>query len=430
MSSTPMAPHTGPDEMRGGGQPGGDGAGTGGSSLSPVEQRVLGALMEKQQTVPAGYPLTMAALRAACNQTSSREPVTDLDEQTVHLTVAELRSRELVRFVHTGSGSRTVRFHQRLTEQLALDEASTALLTVVLLRGPQSAGQLLTRTERLHAFEDRAAVEAHLASIAALDAPWVAELEHQAGQRDPRWAHTLGPVDESAPVPVLQRVDRNAVLNGGGDLRDARVRTGYDAMATGYTQALHDELAGKPFDRWVLDRVDELTPAGPVLDVGCGPGQVAAYLAERGRAASGIDLSPAMIEEARSLHPDLDLHVGDLRGLLKPRDAAGWSAVTAWYALVHLAGSELADTLREFVRVLVPGGVVALALHIGDEIRHVTELFGADVDLHFVLHDRHEILRAATAAGLVDVQWYLRGPDPAVEVETERLYLIGRTTAG
>lgn len=411
MSVTPSASHPGPGEL----------------SLSPVEQRVLGSLMEKQQTVPAGYPLTMAALRAACNQTSSRDPVTDLDEQTIHLTLAELRARELARFVHTGAGSRTVRFHQRLTEFLALDEPSTAVLTVMLLRGPQSAGQLLTRTERLHPFADRDAVEQLLTELAASSDPWVVQLEHQAGQRDPRWGHTLGPLDETTPTPTPQRVDRDEVLEGGADLRDAQVRAGYDAMAAVYTEALRDELAGKPFDRWVLDRVDELAPAGPVLDVGCGPGQVAAYLAQRGRAASGIDLSPAMIEEARSLHPDLDLQLGDLRGLLKPRDAAGWSAVTAWYALVHLAGSELGDALREFARVLVPGGVVAIALHIGDEVRHITELFGAEVDLHFVLHDRHEVVAAATAAGLVDVQWYLRSAEPAVEVETERLYLVGRT---
>lgn len=384
--------------------------------------------MEKQQTVPASYPLTMAALLAACNQTSSREPVTDLDEQTIHRTLAELRSQELVRFVHTGAGSRTVRFHQRLTESLTLDAASTAVLTVLLLRGPQSAGQLFTRTERLHAFADRDAVEQLLTELAALSEPWIVQLQHQPGQRDPRWAHTLGPVDEATPTPTAQPIDRDSVLEGGTDLRDTQVRNGYDAMASGYTQALHDELAGKPFDRWVLDRVDELAPAGPVLDVGCGPGQVAAYLAARGRAATGIDLSPAMVEQARPLHQELDFQVGDLRGLLKPRDAAGWSVVTAWYALVHLAGSELVDALREFSRVLVPGGVVAIALHIGNEVRHVTELFGADVDLHFVLHDRREVLSAATAAGLVDVQWYLRGPDPAVEVETERLYLIARTT--
>lgn len=411
MSVTPSASRPGP----------------GGLSLSPVEQRILGALMEKQQTVPAGYPLTMAALRAACNQTSSREPVTDLDEQTIHLTLAELRARELARFVHTGAGSRTVRFHQRLTEFLSLDEPSTALLTALLLRGPQSAGQLFTRTERLHTFADRDAVDRQLTFLAALTDPWLVQLEHQAGQRDRRWAHTLGPVDEATPTPTAAPIDREAVLEGGADLRDAQVRSGYDAMAVGYAEALDDELAGKPFDRWMLDRVDELAPAGPVLDVGCGPGQVAAYLAGRGRISSGIDLSPAMVDQARALHPELDVHVGNLHGLLKPRDAAGWSAVTAWYALVHLAGSELGDALRELARVLVPGGVVAIALHIGDEVRHVTELFGAQVDLNFVLHDRHEVVAAAGSAGLLDTQWYLRSPDPAVEVETERLYLIGRT---
>lgn len=394
--------------------------------LDPTEQRVLGALLEKQRTVPAGYPLTMTALRAACNQTSSRDPVTDLDEQTVHRTLAALRERELVRFVHTGSGARTVRFHQRLTEQLALDEPATALLTVLLLRGPQSPGELRTRTERLHPFADREEVERLLAELAGQPAPLVVRLERRPGQQDNRWAHTLGPLPQDAPEPERPAVDRESVLAAGTEQRDDRVRAAYDAMAENYAAALHDELAGKAFDRWLLDEIDVLAPAGPVLDVGCGPGQVAAHLAARGRRAAGLDLSPEMVDRARALHPELAVEVGDLQDVLRPREAAGWSAVTAWYALVHLAGSELTGALRSLTRVLVPGGVLALALHVGDEVRHVDELFGAAVDVEFVLHDRQQVLDAARDAGLQDVRWYLRNADPAVEVDTERLYLVGR----
>ena len=92
-----------------------------------------------------------------------------------------------------------------------------------------------------------------------------------------------------------------------------------------------------------------------------------------------------------------------------------------------MAASELPAVLRALTRVLLPGGVLALALHVGDEVRHVDELFGAAVDVDVVLHDRRQVLAAAVGAGLQDVRWYLRNADPAVEVDTERLYLVGRT---
>ncbi len=97
----------------------------------------------------------------------------------------------------------------------------------------------------------------------------------------------------------------------------------------------------------------------------------------------------------------------------------------AWYALVHLAGSELAGALGALSRVLAPGGWLALAVHTGDEVRHLDELCGEPVDLEFVLHDRAEVLAAVAAAGLVDVEWYLRGPYDT-EVGTDRLYVLAR----
>src|SRR3990170_4924625 len=113
--------------------------------LSAVEQRVLGALLEKQRTVPANYPLTLNSLRAACNQASSREPVTDYDDPLLQATLKELRDRELVRPVWTGAGSRVVKFHQRLEEHLGIGEPELAVVTVLLLRGPQAPGELRSR---------------------------------------------------------------------------------------------------------------------------------------------------------------------------------------------------------------------------------------------------------------------------------------------
>ncbi|WP_211229643.1 DUF480 domain-containing protein [Nakamurella lactea] len=397
--------------------------------LTPVEQRVLGALLEKERTVPASYPMTQNGLRSACNQTSSRDPVTDYDDQTLHEVLGGLRDRELVRTVWTGAGSRAVKFHQRLAERLQLDDAiaepALAILTVLLLRGPQAPGELRTRTERLHTFPDRTAVEAMLQQLAALTEPLVLELERRPGQQDRRWAHVLGelPAESSGAVPV---VDRESLLADGAEARDAMVVAGYDACAEGYAEQLRDELAGKPFDRWLLDLVAAAATGGPVADVGCGPGQVTAYLAAAGAVATGFDLSPGMIERARAEHPDVEFEVGDLTRLLRPRAAAGWTAITAWYSLVHLADSELPGAVAGLARVLIPGGVLALALHIGDGIHHADELFGATVDLDFVLHDRQHVLTAIEAAGLVDVEWYLRGPNAAVEVATERLYVLAR----
>src|SRR5687768_8438114 len=123
--------------------------------LAAEEQRILGSLMEKQTTVPASYPLTANALRAACNQASSRDPVVELDERTVEETARGLKERGLVRIVWAETGRRTLKYHQLLDERLGLGADERALLTVLLLRGAQTPGELRARTERLHGFADR-----------------------------------------------------------------------------------------------------------------------------------------------------------------------------------------------------------------------------------------------------------------------------------
>ena len=132
--------------------------------LDATEQRVLGSLLEKQVTVPSTYPMSLNAIRSACNQATSREPVTDFDEATVQESLRGLRLRELVRVVH---GDRVLKYHQLLGQRLELADDERALITVLLLRGPQSPGELKTRTDRLHAFADRAEVEECLARLAS-----------------------------------------------------------------------------------------------------------------------------------------------------------------------------------------------------------------------------------------------------------------------
>ena len=123
--------------------------------LDAVDQRVLGSLLEKQRTVPASYPMTLNALQTACNQSSSRDPVVDYDQSLLTETLRSLKERGLVRVVWADRGPRTLKYHQLLDERLSLEEDERALLTVLLLRGPQAPGELKTRSERLHRFADR-----------------------------------------------------------------------------------------------------------------------------------------------------------------------------------------------------------------------------------------------------------------------------------
>src|SRR3954453_14982216 len=236
--------------------------------------------MEKQTTVPASYPLTANALRAACNQTSSRDPVVDFDEQTVEQTARSLKDRGLLRIVWSDTGRRTLKYHQVLDEQLGLDPDERAVLTVLLLRGPQSPGELRTRTERLHPFADRAEVEACLDRMARRPEPLVHQLERRPGQQDRRWVHLLGPTAEPTGEAAVAVVDRESVIASGADARDARVRSSYDAVAAGYADHLIGELGKMPFETWLLGRVVTLSAGRPVVEVGSGPGHTTAHLAE------------------------------------------------------------------------------------------------------------------------------------------------------
>lgn len=399
--------------------------------LDPVDQRVLGSLLEKQKTVPASYPMTLNSLRTACNQSSSRDPVTAYDDSRIEDACRTLKARSVVRIVWTGAGSRTLKYHQTLDEVVPLDDDERALLTVLLLRGPQSPGELRTRTERLHAFADRAAVEATLKAMAGRAeplAPLVVELERRPGQQDSRWAHLLGPLptDESGGTAAAPVVDRESVLRGGGAARDERVLRSIEAVAVPYAEAHGDEVRGLPFERWLLDRVAVEVDDAPVVEVGCGPGQVTAWLAESGVAAQGLDLSPAMVAVARERHPELTFEVGDLRQLMRPAGASGWGAVLAWYSLIYLAESEIASAVGALARPLAPGGLLVVAMHAGAAVRHTDSWFDVEIDLDVVLHDPEVVRAAFASAGLVDVEWYLRGPLAGRGETTDRLYVLGR----
>jgi uncharacterized protein YceH (UPF0502 family) len=166
--------------------------------LSPVELRVLGALLEKQRTTPDQYPLSLNALRLACNQATSREPVMNLDEDEVQNAVRSLASSGWARLA-SGTSSRVAKYRQLFDESLELSDAESALLAVLFLRGPQTVNELKTRTERAHRIDD---VPGTLDALAEVEL--VRELERQPGQRETRWTHLLA-AEEQAP-PTLEDV--------------------------------------------------------------------------------------------------------------------------------------------------------------------------------------------------------------------------------
>ncbi len=396
--------------------------------LDAVEQRVLGCLLEKQATVPATYPLTLNALRTACNQTSSRDPVMDLDERTIETVARALRDRGLLRIVWADTGRRVLKYHQALVEVLDLSADERALVTVLLLRGAQTPGELKTRTERLHPFADRDVVSSCLHRLADRVDPLVQRLERRPGQQDHRWVHLLGPVPEAAAgVPAPQPdVDRERPLAEGAAARDDRVRASYGAIAADYADELATELDELPFERWLLDRVVAEAGAKPIVDAGCGPGHVTAYLVAAGADARGIDLTPEMIAQARARFPGVRYDVGDLTRLIRPEAADGWGAVLGWYSLIHLAGSEFPGAVAALARPLGPGGLLVLAGHAGRDVRRVTSWFGHDVTLDGVMHDPADVVAAVTAAGLQQVEWYVRGAIAARQETTDRFYLMAR----
>ena len=157
--------------------------------LDPIELRVLGCLIEKQRTTPEQYPLTLNALRLACNQASSREPVLELDEPEVRAAAQSLGTKGYARLA-TGPGSRTAKYRHLLGEALDLMPAEISILAVLMLRGPQTVAELKTRTERLHRFASSDDLAATLARLEAKEL--VRPVPRQPGQREGRWTHLLG----------------------------------------------------------------------------------------------------------------------------------------------------------------------------------------------------------------------------------------------
>lgn len=208
-------------------------------------------------------------------------------------------------------------------------------------------------------------------------------------------------------------------------------RAAYDTVAADYTALLADALDSNPFDRAVLALYADLVRGAPlgnatrVVEIGCGPGRITAYLAGLGLDMVGIDLSPAMIEQARGRYPDLDFRIGEMTALDLPSGSA--AGLVAWYSLIHIPPVEHPAVLAGFRRVLAPRGHLLLAFHVGDERRRITDAYGhSDLayDAYRLLPERLE--QQAVQAGFEPVARLIREPisTPIGSEKTPQAYLL------
>jgi uncharacterized protein YceH (UPF0502 family) len=181
------------------------------SELTPPEQRVLGVLIEKRWTTPDQYPLSLNALRLGANQSTNRDPVTDYDEHTVREAAQRLARYGLTRLA-SGHGSRAIKYRHLAEEALGLGRHELAVLAVLLLRGPQTPGELKARTERLSRIDSLAELERILGVLA--DRGYVRQLERRPGQKEDRFEHLLGggDADASAGAPIAADMAGNPAL--------------------------------------------------------------------------------------------------------------------------------------------------------------------------------------------------------------------------
>lgn len=167
--------------------------------FDPIELRVLGTMIEKRLTVPDVYPLTVNTLVHGCNQQNNRHPVTSLTEGEVTAALERLRERGFVG-LYTGAATRVPKYTEHLAERLTLAPPEVALMTELILRGPQTPGELRQRAERMHPFASLEDVERTLAALAALVPPLAVLLPREPGARAAKWMHTLGGADVTALI--------------------------------------------------------------------------------------------------------------------------------------------------------------------------------------------------------------------------------------
>jgi uncharacterized protein len=189
--------------------------------LNEIEVRILGCLIEKELTTPEYYPLSLNGLTNACNQKSNRDPILALDEADVVRGLDALRFKQLA--VVSTDGGRVPKYRHILAERLRLAPEELALLCELLVRGPQTVGELRTRAERMHTFPDLAAVEEALGELTAREQPLVTRLARQPGRKEPRYAHLFAGEPEVAPEEHSPRPESARFRVMAGDERLANL---------------------------------------------------------------------------------------------------------------------------------------------------------------------------------------------------------------
>jgi SAM-dependent methyltransferase len=203
------------------------------------------------------------------------------------------------------------------------------------------------------------------------------------------------------------------------------VQSSYDRVAEEYARRIFGELEHKPFDRQLLDRfAARVQKLGPACDLGCGPGHVARYLHERGVQVVGVDLSPAMVELARRLNPDIEFRQGNMLAL-DVADAA-FGGIAALYSIIHIPTTEVPAALAEMKRVLRPGGLLLLSFHVGNETVHLDEWWGHPISVDFQFFRTEELADSLRAAGFEIEEIVEREPYPEVEHQSRRAYFFAK----
>lgn len=201
------------------------------------------------------------------------------------------------------------------------------------------------------------------------------------------------------------------------------VQTSYDRVADEYVRQIYDELQHKPLDRQLLDRfADQVRGRGIACDMGCGPGQVARYLHDRGVAICGVDLSQEMVLRAGQLNPGIEFHQGNMLSL--NFESGAWAGIAAFYSIIHIPRQDITRALRKFHRILQPGGLLLLAFHLGEEVIHLDEWWGHQVSVDFYFFRPKEMSDYLANAGFQVEDIIEREPYPNVEHPSRRAYVF------
>lgn len=202
----------------------------------------------------------------------------------------------------------------------------------------------------------------------------------------------------------------------------------YDSVAREYAETFSADHDKKPKDREMLNRfAKEVGGGGPVWDLGCGPGQTTRFLKDHGIEIAGLDLSEKLLEQAKTIHPDIHFKRGNVLGLEFEDDSI--AGVVAFYTIIHFTTEHVEKFFREVFHVLQPGGIFLLTYHIGEETIHLEEFLGKTIDINFMFFAADFIAGCLERAGFEEIETIEREPYPGIEYQSRRAYVFAKKPA-